>query len=153
MLLGMSSHVDLVSIRQTLVEECESMLEKQMPTKEKKNSKGKDIAEDDTEMMPPPGATPSYDGTDFLKPFIFNGGGLSGSSGHRKQRFIIAPAGAFDANDRNQYSVLDYGKVADVIIAVFSCSAVDTKGIKIDPEKNAKAIDEHGYQILSLLRG
>lgn len=55
-------------------------------------------------------------------------------------------------NRDDPYHVLELGKVADMILVVMSCSEVDTKGLKIDPDKYSHAIDETGYKALGLLR-
>jgi hypothetical protein len=47
---------------------------------------------------------------------------------------------------------LEVGKLADVILVVMSCQEVDTKGLKVDPDKYSHAIDEKGYRALGLLR-
>lgn len=52
---------------------------------------------------------------------------------------------------RNEMAVLDWGKIVDVIVAVFSCGHLDTSKAKLDPG-TCCAFDEMGYKILSLLR-
>ena len=52
---------------------------------------------------------------------------------------------------RNELSILDWGKVIDAIIVVFSCKNVDMSKAKMDPS-TCQAIDEMGYNVLSLLR-
>lgn len=55
--------------------------------------------------------------------------------------------------DRNDvYSVLDIGKVADMILVVMSCKNSDVSQLKINPEEYSGAIDEQGYKALALLR-
>ena len=45
--------------------------------------------------------------------------------------------------DRNDvYSVLDIGKIADIVIVVMSSKEADTTGLKTNPDENARAIDE-----------
>jgi hypothetical protein len=45
--------------------------------------------------------------------------------------------------DRNDiYSVLDVGKVADMVLMVMSCKGTDETQLKIDPDKSSGAIDE-----------
>jgi len=47
----------------------------------------------------------------------------------RKQRLI------FKVIDRNDvYSVMDIGKVADLLIMVMSCKQTDASGLKMDPD-------------------
>jgi hypothetical protein len=55
--------------------------------------------------------------------------------------------------DRNDvYSVLDVGKVADIILMVMSCKKADASKLKDDPDQYSGAIDEQGYKALALLR-
>ena len=55
--------------------------------------------------------------------------------------------------DRNDvYSVLDAGKVADVVLMVMSAKQTDASHLKIDPDNASGAIDEQGYSALALLR-
>jgi hypothetical protein len=57
-----------------------------------------------------------------------------------------------EINRDDPYSVLEVGKVADIILVVMSCAEVDISGLKIDPDKYSHAIDEVGYKALGLLR-
>jgi len=55
--------------------------------------------------------------------------------------------------DRNDvYSVLDVGKIADLILMVMSCKETDTSKLANNPDESSGAIDEQGYKALSLLR-
>lgn len=55
--------------------------------------------------------------------------------------------------DRNDpYSVLDVGKIADIILVVMSCKETNVQGVKDDPFLHSNAIDELGYRALSLIR-
>jgi pre-rRNA-processing protein TSR1 len=65
----------------------------------------------------------------------------------RKQRLIFLE---IDRND--PYSVLDVGKVADLVLVVMSCKETNVSGVKDDPFLHSKAIDEIGYRALSLIR-
>jgi pre-rRNA-processing protein TSR1 len=65
----------------------------------------------------------------------------------KKQRLIFMP---IDRND--VYSILDVGKVADLILVVMSCKNANESQIKENPWENSGAIDDRGYQALSLLR-
>lgn len=56
-------------------------------------------------------------------------------------------------SSRETYDVLDIAKVADVIIFVMSCKETDVGNLKKDPDEFANAIDERGYELLSMLRG
>lgn len=73
--------------------------------------------------------------------------GSSTNMGSRKQRLMFV-----EINREDDYSILEVGKVADIVVAVMSCAEVDTKGLKIDPDKYSHAIDETGYKALGLLR-
>jgi len=53
---------------------------------------------------------------------------------------------------RETYDILDIAKVADVLVFVFSCGSVDVSNWKKDPDVFANAIDERGYEVLSLIR-
>lgn len=55
-------------------------------------------------------------------------------------------------NRDDDYSVLEVGKIADIILVVMSCAESDVKGLKTDPDKYSNAIDETGYKALGLLR-
>lgn len=55
-------------------------------------------------------------------------------------------------NRENDNSVLEVGKIADLIVVVMSCAESDSKGLKVDPDKFSNAIDEQGYKALGLLR-
>lgn len=55
--------------------------------------------------------------------------------------------------DRNDvYSILDVGKVADMILMVMSANHAEEAQLKIDPDSASGAIDEQGYKALGLLR-
>ena len=55
--------------------------------------------------------------------------------------------------DRNDvYSVLDVGKVADLVLVIMSCKNANESQLKIDPDKYSGAVDEAGYRALALLR-
>ena len=55
--------------------------------------------------------------------------------------------------DRNDvYSVLDVGKMADLVLVVMSCKNTNERQLKLDPDKHSGAVDEQGYKALSLLR-
>jgi hypothetical protein len=73
--------------------------------------------------------------------------GSSTNLGSKKQRLIF-----LEIDRENDYSVLEVGKVADIILVVMSCAESDVKGVKIDPDRYANAIDEAGYKALGLLR-
>lgn len=50
------------------------------------------------------------------------------------------------------YSILDIGKIADIVLVVMSCKETNAAGVKEDPFGQSKAIDELGYRGLSLIR-
>ena len=57
-----------------------------------------------------------------------------------------------EINRDDDNSVLEVGKIADLIIVAMSCSESDIKGVKVDPDRYSNAIDEQGYKALGLLR-
>ena len=54
--------------------------------------------------------------------------------------------------DRNVQNLLDYAKVADVIVPVLSCREVDQEAMTLNPHEAAKAFDELAYEQMSSLR-
>lgn len=72
------------------------------------------------------------------------GASTLGNKKHRMQFLLMDPA--------DQISVLDTGKVADVVLLVMSTKGTDWKNMRYDPDKFANAIDEQGYRNLQLLR-
>lgn len=87
------------------------------------------------------------DRNDQLQAFICPNAGASANMASRKQRLMFVE---IDRND--VYSVLDVGKVADVILMVMSSKETDMSQLKVDPDKASGAIDEQGYRALALLR-
>ena len=84
---------------------------------------------------------------DPLKAYICPNAGSSSNLSSKKQRLIFIEV------DRNDiYSVLDVGKVADMVLMVMSCKGTDESQLKVDPDKSSGAIDEQGYKALALLR-
>jgi hypothetical protein len=73
--------------------------------------------------------------------------GSSTNLGSKKQRLIF-----LEINREDDYSILEVGKIADIILVVMSCAESDVTGVKIDPDRYSNAIDEDGYRALSLLR-
>ena len=57
-----------------------------------------------------------------------------------------------EINRDDPYQVLDVGKVADIVLMVFSCKETNVSSVKADPFEHSKAIDEVGYKALSLIR-
>ena len=58
----------------------------------------------------------------------------------------------FIKTTRDVYSILDACKVADVVLFVSSCSKCEYDKWQLDPSSHAYAIDEFGYEMLSMLR-
>jgi len=73
--------------------------------------------------------------------------GSNSNMASRKQRLIFLE---IDRND--PYSILDIGKVADIVLVVMSCKETNVQELKDDPFLHANAIDELGYRGLSLIR-
>lgn len=73
--------------------------------------------------------------------------GSSTNLGSKKQRLIF-----LEIDRESDYSVLEVGKIADLILVVMSCAECDVTGVKQDPDKFANAIDETGYKALGMLR-
>jgi hypothetical protein len=73
--------------------------------------------------------------------------GSSTNMGSKKQRLIF-----LEINREDEYSVLEVGKIADIIVVVMSCADSNIQGLKVDPDKYSNAIDEIGYKSLGLLR-
>ncbi len=82
-----------------------------------------------------------------FKAYLCPNPGSSSNMSSKKQRLIFME---IDRND--PYSVLDVGKVADLILVVMSCKETNVSGVKDDPFLHANAIDELGYRALSLIR-
>jgi hypothetical protein len=57
-----------------------------------------------------------------------------------------------EINRDDVYSVLDIGKVADIILMVMSCKQTNASKITNDPDQYSGAIDDTGYKALALLR-
>jgi hypothetical protein len=73
--------------------------------------------------------------------------GSNSNMASKKQRLQFV-----EMNRNDPYSVLDVGKVVDLVIVVMSCKKTNVAGVKQDPFEYAKAIDETGYRALSLIR-
>ena len=65
----------------------------------------------------------------------------------KKQRIIFLEIDRDDV-----YSILDAGKVADMVLMVMSAEESDETKVKINPDAYSGAIDQQGYKALSLLR-
>jgi len=82
-----------------------------------------------------------------FKAYLCPNPGSSSNMSSKKQRLIF-----LEINRDDPYSVMDVGKVADIIVVVMSCKNTNVSGVKADPFEHAKAIDEVGYRALSLIR-
>ena len=51
-------------------------------------------------------------------------------------------------DNKDQISVLDHGKAADIVLLVMSAKGADWKSVRINPDKFAAAIDLEGYRNL-----
>ena len=81
--------------------------------------------------------------SDPLKAYNCPNAGSSNNLSSKKQRLI------FIEIDRNDiYSVLDVGKVADMVLMVMSCKGTDESQLIVNPDKSSGAIDEQGYKAL-----
>lgn len=84
---------------------------------------------------------------DEMRAYIIPNAGATANSCSKKQRVI------FRAIDRNDvYSVLDTGKVADMVLMVMSAKNVDETALKVDPDRCSGALDDQGYRALCMLR-
>ena len=80
-----------------------------------------------------------------FKAYICPNPGASGTA--KKQRLI------FRVIDREDvYSVLDVGKVADIVLMVMSCKNTDESSLNNPDKLKHEPIDEQGYRALNLLR-
>ena len=48
--------------------------------------------------------------------------------------------------------MLDYAKVADIIVPVLSCKQTNIQGMTLNPFDDGKAFDELGYEQINALR-
>lgn len=74
---------------------------------------------------------------DILRAYICPNAGTSSNLVAGRQRLIFVE---IDRND--VYSVLDVGKVADIVLMVMSAKETKEQQVKIDPDLYASAIDE-----------
>lgn len=80
-----------------------------------------------------------------FKAYICPNAGASGIA--KKQRLI------FRIIDRDDvYSVLDVGKVADIVLMVMSSKDTDESSLNNPDKLKHEPIDEQGYRALNLLR-
>lgn len=131
-LLALGPTVDLTQMRTSLIKNCLIYQE---------SLKGKHARDEDT-LMEEEEAFGSKFGA-----YLCPNPGSAANMTSRKQRLIFLE---IDRND--PYSVLDVGKVADLVLVVMSCKETNVSGVKDDPFLHSKAIDEIGYRALSLIR-
>lgn len=131
-IMPLSEACDTAYLRKQMVDYCVDY----MAQSQKPNRKGNEMEEDSP-----------VDREDAFQAYICPNAGSSANMASRKQRLM------FMEIDRNDvYSVLDAGKVADVILMVMSAKQTDASQLKIDPDNASGAIDEQGYRALALLR-
>lgn len=82
-----------------------------------------------------------------LKAYICPNPGSAANLSSRRQRLIFINV---DRND--PYSIMDAGKVVDLMIVIMSCKNANVQLLKSDPHEQSNAIDEVGYKALSLIR-
>lgn len=132
-ILRLSENCDSNYLRDQMVDYCVNYM-KSLGSSKKKGDKEEDEAS-------------SIDRQSPFQAFICPNAGSSANMVSRKQRVMFVE---IDRND--VYSVLDIGKVADLILMVMSCRETDTSKIAQDPDQYSGAIDEQGYKALGLLR-
>jgi len=82
-----------------------------------------------------------------FKAYLCPNPGSSTNLGSKKQRLIF-----LEIDRQNEHTVLEVGKLADIILVVMSCKDTEIQGLKVDPDQFSHAIDETGYKALGLLR-
>lgn len=144
-LLGLSDSCDVHELRGQLVAYCEQLMESQQKkTKKELKAEMKAAAMTDHEEQK---MGESNAESDEMRAYIIPNAGATANMSSKKQRVI------FRAIDRNDvYSVLDTGKVADMVLIVMSAKNVDESYLKVDPDKYSGALDEQGYRALCMLR-
>lgn len=139
-ILGLSETSDAAGLRAQLVEHCKEYMEQlRSAAMSKKEVKAMAKQEDSAIVVDPEAAQDSE-----FQAYICPNAGASNTA--KKQRLI------FRVIDRDDvYSVLDVGKVADIVLMVMSCKNTVESKINDDPWQTG-AIDEQGYRALGLLR-
>lgn len=74
---------------------------------------------------------------DLLKAYICPNAGSSNNMVAKKQRLIFV-----EIDREDVYSILDIGKVADIVLMVMSSKETNTSQIHENPDDNSHAIDE-----------
>lgn len=120
-ILSLSAACDTKYLRDQMVDYCVNYME------EMQNSGRKNKMEDELK----------FDRSSPFQAYVCPNAGSSNNSTSRKQRLIFLE---IDRND--VYSVLDIGKIADLVVVVMSSKEADTSGLKTNPDDYAKAIDE-----------
>lgn len=133
-ILRLSEASDSKYLRNQMVDYCANYMASLHTSKKSK----KDQMEEDEDKI---------DRESPYQAFICPNAGSSANMSSRKQRLIFVEIDRDDV-----YSIMDIGKVADIILMVMSCKETDTSKISNDPDQYSKAIDEQGYKALGLLR-
>ena len=131
-ILGLSKSCDTALLKQQLIDYCDEYRESLIGNKKKKTEENEEIPEENLKS---------------LRAHICPPAGSSSNLGSKKQRLIFLEIDRDDV-----YSVLDAGKVADMVLMAMSAQEADESLLKVDPEKYSGAIDEQGYKALALLR-
>ena len=74
---------------------------------------------------------------DLLKAYICPNAGSSSNLVAKKQRLIFV-----EINREDVYSILDIGKVADLVLMTMSCKETNESLIHENPDQHSNAIDE-----------
>jgi hypothetical protein len=133
-ILRLGENCDSKYLRDQMVDYCVNYMDSISGAKKKKGSM------DDNEAD-------SIDRESQFQAFICPNAGSSANMGSRRQRLIFIEIDRHDV-----YSVMDIGKLADIILMVMSCKQTDASKITQDPDQYSGAIDEQGYKALALLR-
>ena len=114
-LLAMSDSVNILEVRNHMVKHCLVYAES---LKSKKHDK-----KDAEELMEEEEAFGSQ-----FKAYLCPNPGASSNMSSKKQRLIF-----MEINRNEPYQVLDVGKVADIVLMVFSCKKTNVSSVKADP--------------------
>jgi hypothetical protein len=125
-ILPLGASCDTSTLRSQMVDYCIDYMQNQMPKKSQELNIDRDLP---------------------FQAFICPNAGASSNMSSRKQRLIFLEIDRDDV-----YSILDVGKVADLILVTMSCKETETQNLKQNPDECSKAIDELGYKALGLLR-
>ena len=151
-LLGLSDHSDVAALRQQMIDQCK---------KHEANIKGSshqgnnpNAGEDDIEFSVNPKESEDMQQEEEeskfdsqFRAYMCPNPGSNANMGSKKQRMIF-----LEMNRHDPHSILDIGKVADIIVVAMSCKKSNLQDVKLDPYSSSNAIDEVGYKSLSLLK-